>query len=930
MANWQHDLRSQFLVEAREHIEQLEAGLLGIGTSGLTREGLDALLRAAHSLKGGAAMMELLPLSHLAHRLEEVLNGLRSAAPLDIAIEEKLLRSIDALRRVVSLYQQGTAVTETWLQSEAEPLFDELQQHLGPPPPEEPLVPETEGNLQQTLFETEVAACLQRLETVLATPDQPCLREEILLAAQELGGLGEMLELDSWHQLCLSIQQQLEDSTTEQTEAIARSALEQWWRGRTLILNGQGEAVPTAVRGSVPEQSALVVDVSTDLAATSPAVPAEIEIASGLLPPSAQETVRVAVEQLDQFSNLFGVQTIERNGLEQQLQALRRLVGLLHQKGRVLQDANARVQTACDQMAATPSRMPAFVSSSGNDGLDMDRYSELHLLSQEVTEVTVQIQEIADDLQLGLEDSERTVRELGRNSKLMQKGLTQMRMRPLSELLDRFPRALREMELHYGKTVRLQVSGEATLIDRTILDVLNEPLLHLLRNAFAHGIEEPDQRRACGKPAQGSITIRARYRGHQVAIAVSDDGGGIPFNKIRFQARKRGYEGPLSQRELLNLIFEPGFSTAERVTNLAGRGVGMDVVRTNLRQIRGDIQVETRPGAGTTFTLTVPLSLSVLKVMLVEVNHLLLAFPTNTVEEVLLLKPEMLLQSAGKEFINVAGVVIPLVELRQWLQHPQVERGTIEAAPAIDASVALISTRGTHFSALTADRYWGEQEVTIRQVEGNLPLPPGFSGCTILGDGRVVPLVDAIALLNWIEQEQRRPEPAGFPSVPNALPQAEPNLPPTVMVVDDSATVRRFLALALERAGYRVEQAKNGQDGLEKLQRQPVQAVVCDLEMPGVDGYSFLSQVRASPDYQTLPVIILTSRSSDQHRSRAMELGANAYVVKPYKEPELLQLIEQVLQEEEREYRYAMGKGEREKGNLSLRDGKEKTVNSEQ
>jgi chemosensory pili system protein ChpA (sensor histidine kinase/response regulator) len=365
-----------------------------------------------------------------------------------------------------------------------------------------------------------------------------------------------------------------------------------------------------------------------------------------------------------------------------------------------------------------------------------------------------------------------------------------------------------------------------------------------------------------------------------------------------------------SKNDLLELIFMPGFSTAEQVTDLSGRGVGMDVVRTNLKQIRGEIQVDTQPESGTTFTITVPFTLSVVRVLLVESSEMLLAFPTSAIEEMLRLQPDEILQTVGKEVLNWQGAMVPLIRLSDWFQfsrsHPLADT---EAIPVINEPTVLLIAQGENLVGILIDRYWGEQEVTIRQVEGTLAMPPGFSGCTILGDGRVVPLVDAMALLRWIDNFGSSQLSSGLSSTlatvesesdgTSSLAHAEIVEKSTILVVDDSINVRRFLALTLEKAGYRVEQAKDGQDALEKLKGGlTVQAVISDIEMPRLDGYGFLAHVKSDANCQHLPIVMLTSRSGDKHRQLAMNLGASAYFSKPFREPELLKTLEQLTQKQ--------------------------------
>ena len=637
------------------------------------------------------------------------------------------------------------------------------------------------------------------------------------------------------------------------------------------------------------------------------------------------KTIRVSVKQLEQLSDLFGEVAIERNGLSLRLKSLRNLVNLLSQRIKTLEQSNFRLRIAYDKVAteaiAVPEPVailaqPVTITSNGAkktsadyfDRLEMDSYSDVHLMSQEVMETIVQLQEVTKDIEINLEDTEKNSRELDRTTKQMQSTITKVRMRPLSDLLNRFPRALRDLELQYGKKVELKVRGASTLVERSIIEVLNDPLLHLFRNAFDHGIELPAKRKAAGKPERGSITITASHRGNQTVITMSDDGGGIDLEKIKSKAMSIGLSPEdilqAKDEDLLDLIFEPGFSTAQVVTDLSGRGVGMDVVKTNIEQVNGKIQVNTNLGVGTTFTITVPFTLSVVRVLLVESNGMLLAFPTNVVEEMLVLDPDSVLQAAGQEVLNWDGFIVRLIRLHQWLKLPDFASNSpleMEETPTIEQPTVLMIAQNDDLVGIQIDRYWQEQEVTIRAIEGNINLPPGFTGCTILGNGRVVPLVDAVALLSWIENDRSLASSAHKLTLNHSddgenIEKTAATIKKTIMVVDDSINVRRFLALTLEKANYRVEQAKDGQDAIDKLQAgiKP-DAVICDIEMPRLDGFGFLSRVRTLPQHKSLPVIMLTSRSGDKHRRLAMNLGATDYFSKPFKENVLLSTLERLI-----------------------------------
>ncbi|ARV62409.1 hybrid sensor histidine kinase/response regulator [Nostocales cyanobacterium HT-58-2] len=1002
------EIQMQFLEEATDYLNTLEGVLLEINTNNrISPEKINAALRAAHSIKGGAGMMGFRALSDLAHRLEDsfkVLKTKKNSLEIDTELQSLLLSGVDWLRQIVELLSEGNTVDEQWLSAFCYPVFEELHTRLGDPNPEDAatmLSPEDGQDIIPLLFETEVEGCLQRLESVLADSAQPCLKEEVAIMAAELGGLGEMLQLPAFTQLCESVANHLEAAAPSQIEIVARAALEAWRRSQALVMTNQPDRLPTeiqlgdfALEGAAytqpellkveavptPEQEAEVAQadilqpeeteetwldreiIAADFEALEAAfadesnaaveAPDSATVVSQEIPitnykfverkaeqtvgssksESQENTVRVPSKQLEQINDLFGELIIQRNGLNLQLERLRKLIRSLNQRVQILDRENQQLRTAYDRIAtqgvpqsgipllALPhsEKVENFIAFDDNgqtpdgfDSLEMDSYNELNLLSQEVMETIVQVQEVTTDIQLSIDDTDQFARKLTKTSKQLQRKLTQVRMRPLSDIVDRFPRALRDLGVEYGKNVQLKIEGASTLIERSILEALNEPLMHLLRNAFDHGIEDPATRQASGKPEQALIEIKASHQGNRTIITLRDDGRGIALDKIRTRAIAMGLEPTLlaqaTDEELLSLIFEPGFSTSDQVTALSGRGVGMDVVRSNLKQVRGDIKVDTVPGGGTTFTLSVPFTLSVTRVLLVESNRMLLAFPTDVVSEIFLLDHDQVFSMATSEVLNWQGTMLPLVRLGRHLEFnsPRYDNPNLETPPAINAASVLIVSQGNQPVAVQVDRCWGEQEVAIRRVEGNISLPSGFSSCTILGDGRVVPLVNANELLYWIASNERSPRTNQLPSarlktVFLAATDDKSGLPPnqkgTILIVDDSINVRRFLALTLEKGGYQVEQAKDGQDALDKLQNGlRVQAVICDIEMPRVDGYGFLGRIKSNNDFKDIPVAMLTSRSSDKHRQLAMQLGARAYFSKPYNEQELLRTLDEII-----------------------------------
>ncbi len=999
----QEVVRQQFLEEAQDYLQAMETGLLGLSQDGQNRGRVDGILRAAHSIKGGAAMMGFTQLSDLAHRLEDFLKVIRAGTAVDLDLEQQLLRGVDGLQHIVSLNRQGMAAPQSWFTTQVSPALELLQARLGELQPESEislLSEDAGGDMRALLFESEVEGCLQRLEAVLASEGQPCLFEELKIVAQELEGLGQMLELPAFVSYCISIHDLLENQPANLSQ-VAAEIVQGWRRCQAMVLIGQFNALPEQFvprsaamdlldLAQMPELSDLddladleldaaalwtdpdlaelpdletleipyvepestsddpaavaglenfLADLESELAddefdtvlelspglfpdnsATSPSI-SKSTIPSGDLTPLASQTsqpltsteayrtVRVAVQQLDELADLFGELTIERNGLGLQVQRLQQRMIALKDKVRRLEQSNFHLRQAYDRVTTQSFAIPTFTNPAKSeighwqehfDALEFDRYNPLHQLSQDVIETIVQIQEITSDLEIGLEDTERTQRDLHRTAKQMQNRLTQVRMRPFSDLANRYPRMVRDLCHEYGKAVQLEIQGGNTLVDRTILEALTDPLLHLVRNAFDHGIESPSERTDKGKTNPAKISISAAYRGSQTVIQIADDGQGINLAKIKQRGLEMGLEASMlnqaSDRDLLDLIFEPGFTTATQVTELSGRGVGMDVVRTNLQKIRGEIHVDTKPGLGTTFTITVPFTLSVVRVLLVEIAGMLVAVPTDAVEEMTLYEQSQVLHSAGQTLLDWDGLLMPLMQLEQWFHFPRPRpRITMEAAPIIDQPTLLVIAQGEQLLGIPTERYWGEQEVTIRQVDSALPLPPGFSGCTILGDGRIVPLVDTFGLWRWLETQQSQ-APTFKPKSPGlVVNQSRQTQQSTVLIVDDSINVRRFLANTLEKAGYRVEQAKDGQEALDLLGNGLiVNAVICDIEMPRLDGYGFLAHVKNLRNQEKLPVAMLTSRSSEKHRQIAMNLGAAAYFTKPFREADLLTTLKKM------------------------------------
>jgi two-component system, chemotaxis family, sensor histidine kinase and response regulator PixL len=618
--------------------------------------------------------------------------------------------------------------------------------------------------------------------------------------------------------------------------------------------------------------------------------------------------VRVPASQLRQFNTLFEQLVLNRNSITLRLEQLQGVIALMGQRMSQMERSNTQLKQWYDrasvegllsdkeQLVASGGQLSAN-KHSGFDSLEMDRYSDIHLICQEQIETIVQLQEVATDIELGLQQVHQSARDLHYTTRSMQGNVTRTQMLPFADAVKRFPRVIRDLNLQFAKKVELKIIGERTLLDRSVIETLSDPLMHLLRNSFDHGIEAPQARIAAGKPESGTITIQANNQGTYSVITISDDGGGIPLDKIRDRVYQMGFSqaevARISEAELLNFIFEPGFSTAIQVTELSGRGVGMDVVRTNLQEIRGDIRVDTKLGQGTTFKLRIPFTLSILRVAIVEQGGIIFAIPANSIRELISGDPQVIVTSEDTPGINWNQTEIPLIEIEKLLVYNRLYNAvSLTGSPTINQTMTLVVGDDQSFAALKISRFWDEQESTIRSIDSPIPLPPGVISSVVFGDGKVIPLIDPLALVESYGSDRLNLNSSDADlGAANDLPVTK-----TILVVDDSINVRRYLSLTLEKAGYRVEQAKDGLEALDKLiNGLVVQGVISDVEMPRLDGYGFLVAVKERPELANLPVAMLTSRNNDKHRKLAMDLGASAYFSKPYNEQELLQELAEIL-----------------------------------
>ncbi|MEJ6484246.1 hybrid sensor histidine kinase/response regulator [Nostoc punctiforme UO1] len=654
----------------------------------------------------------------------------------------------------------------------------------------------------------------------------------------------------------------------------------------------------------------------------------------------------------------------------ERLQHLNYLAGelLIYQKRRSLQDEQVkeiiaqliqqitRHQKTLNELRELPLQIPNISSQEAQnfavkfDSLEMDVYTEFHTTLHEAIEEILQVQETTESLELLVTQAAQISDKQENLTLNIIESLVEARMLPLGNILNRFPQMVNKFGNVYAKLVELKLTGTEVLVDKAIAEKLYDPLLHLVRNAFDHGIEAPKLRRELGKPEQGLIEIRAYHQGSHTIIEVRDDGQGLNLDRIRRKAAEfypiqteekiRSYASNLVEPELLDMIFSPGFSTVAKVTEISGRGMGLDIVRTQMNALNGSISVQSLPNQGTIFILKIPFSMTTKKLMLVQAKGVIYALLSDSIEKILIPSEQQIKEIEGQKVLHWNTdndeTMVSLRHLSKLINYndsflntavPYNTSSTDD--PSIAKNPVLLLRRNQGMFALEVDQIIGEQELVIRPL-GNAIAPPKYVyGCSSLPNGNLILVIDALLLVKSSEIQQTTLDIMALPvaSPSNKKPLAisgdtfastplltastsiktienqprysqEPDYksPKVVLVVDDAISLRQTISLTLQKSGYQVIQAQNGVEALEKLQLHPeIQVVVSDLEMPRMNGFELLGNFRQYPKLAKIPVVILTSRSSEKHRQLAQELGAKAYLTKPYLENEFLSTIKELI-----------------------------------
>jgi chemosensory pili system protein ChpA (sensor histidine kinase/response regulator) len=925
-------LRSIFLMEAWETVAALEDG-----ADAAARGDLEALHVVTHRLKGAASLHGFAAVAELASRVEAVLESRPFDARRLATLVADVKRALDApadtdTPSAPTAVEPAPPVRPETTDGVASVLDDPVRRELAEffasnadiasyfvPEATEHLDAMTTAllALERGASEEDLARLFRSMHTIKgAAYVVGCVRvgelahraEDLLVAVREGDATLSPSALEALF-VTVDVLKLMLGVTSSPSASI--TALAGDIRGRLEALL-DAPSTSSAVTEPPPAPVMPVMPVQPLTVVPAPPVPVPTLAAPRrrALPSSAaarrgpRQTIRVNLERLDALMDLIGELVTGRSRIDRRLDELDRLSASLFASRARLAEAVTEFERRhhAPRRATPPARItpekPVGIGESGLSvaeifaELEFDRYDDAGMFARSIAEIASDIAELQAEL-VGVNRMLRDdMAHVHRLTAAIRAEIGRARLVPIGNLFTRFVRQGKEAARAAGKQVRIETLGETVELDTSVIEQIVDPLLHLVQNAIGHGIESTDERRARGKPPIGAVTLSAAHQGGAVVLEVADDGRGIDPDLVRRRAVARGFVGAemaaaLTDREAIDLIFLPGFTTATSVTTVSGRGVGMDVVRTNVRRLNGEIDVTSTMGEGTRFTLRLPLTVLVSEALLVRVGTETFAVALNAVHVVTALSPDRIKPGPrGGEALSVGDDMVELVSLAVVLGLPDSPRGPRRPA--------LVLRAGGRLLAVEVDEVLHKQDIVIKPLGAFLEGAGPYAGATVTADGRVVLLLDALGVAERVASRARGEQASGEVGQADAASVTSPARK-RVLLVDDSISVRRFVGQMLEKAGFEVTTAADGADAITRLGEAAFDVVVTDLEMPRVNGYELIDDLRRRASTRALPVIVLTTRAGDKHVALARQLGVDHYVTKPVEEQTFVSLVGSVV-----------------------------------
>ncbi|OGH55544.1 MAG: hypothetical protein A3G34_00510 [Candidatus Lindowbacteria bacterium RIFCSPLOWO2_12_FULL_62_27] len=889
------EVLSTFLDEADERIQSVTDHLLAVEKSGeLSKDRAEHLQRTLHNLKGAGRMIGLTHFQNLVHTMEGLVKA--AGTGLDPAeLVQLLLEGADEIRIVCGSMRAASRPLDPpeldtvndklalFLPAEQPPEPVEASEpphlHTGAPLPIDHHYDPAEAGIMLDDFLAEADEMLETLQNAcLALEKSPSLGEinNVFRVAHTLKGSSGIINLKAMNELTHSLEELLDGARKGEREItrewvdLLLAALDEL----SVILKKlktkrefDHDIGPMIGRIEALKEGRPINAARADTPGASQPAAHESDPPKPAASEGAAQSIRVDIVKLDKVINLVGELAIAKIRFDQRIH-----------EAESLKDELARVARAVrGEFDAAKVR------------------SDIELLDATFLET--------------LEDQRRASEDLQRISGELQEAVMRTRMVPVAQVLNKFPRMARDISKAQNKTVNLSISGEETEMDKTVVERIGDPLMHLVRNAIDHGIESPAERRRAGKPEAGSVSIRACYQGDQVVIEVSDDGGGIRRQKVLAAAVEKGLltreeAEVMTPAAALDLIFKPGLSTADKVTDISGRGVGMDVVRDSIAKLKGVVSVHSEEGKGSTFTVKLPLTLAIIQVLMVKAGGRRLAMPLAAVQESLLVESKDIHSIGPRETFNLRGEAMSLVRLADML-------GDAGHAWSGGSSVRhiVVATSGREKVGLEVDAFEGKREVVIKTLGTVLKRVRFAAGTTIMGDGSLVLIADlheivraskemeAVSMARRIVDKAPMAKDAARDKTVEPPAGAAPprTFRASLLLVDDSPTVLQLLSPGIESGGIRVFKALDGRQALEILKKEKIDAIATDVAMPQMDGYELCRRVRKMPGKDAMPVILFSAKGEKMDKIRGFDAGADDYFVKPFEPSAIVAKLESML-----------------------------------
>jgi chemosensory pili system protein ChpA (sensor histidine kinase/response regulator) len=833
-----------FLIEAGEHLQNLNRGLLSLEKSPSDMDLIDELFRAAHTLKGSASMMGFQGVSDVSHTAEDMLGQFRSGGiPICKETLNFLFASVDAVKLMVdgiaAKRPEDAQVVENITRAYEEVIKD---------------FPIKPGSPDDRFFEQmdEIAPSRQEQKDI---PDR-AKKKTVAAAASPVNEKAEQ-DVPAMAAAPPTSTDMPQDAEQKPTAGmLLKQEIEEAKKRGILEKRGLGRRTVDAV---------------------------DLE----------KQFIRVSIDQLDNIMNLVGEMIVNRNRLTHQVDFIKSLrEELAFSQSRLIREIKKFEEKYEYTLSLETPGRPEDRRTHDFLELEFDRYDDFNLLSRKLAEITNDTNEIMSELAGFFDSFQLDTMRISTITTNLQDEITLARMVEMDKLYQMFQRPVRDLAQEEGKQVDLVFLGSETRVDKTIFESIADPIMHMIRNAVSHGIEPAAERKNLGKEPTGVLILNARHEGNSFLIEVEDDGRGMDPAALRELAVKKGFVSAadaqsLTDIESVKLIFRPGFSTASKISKVSGRGVGMDVVATHLARIHGRIEITTEKGVGTKFLIRLPLTLAIAQALIVKLQDQEIAVPMSLVEETTRFSYKDIQWAAGEEMVTLRGAPVRLLKLNELLGV-----GKFPKKDETYRHPALILGMAEKRLAIMVEDIIGREEIVVKVLGDYLKSVRFFSGATTSGEGNVRLILNIAALFGddgtvdsmagvALEKEEVSPELA--------------TQTPRLLVVDDSISIRKYVQRFLNRMGYEVEAASDGMEALTIMGQIKFNAVITDLEMPVMHGYDLMAEMRKNPELADIPVIVLTSRAGDKHRQKALEMGAQDYLVKPFEEQEMREAIERIL-----------------------------------